>query len=61
MIKFQNMGLQKLVILGDLGDKNFYVMKSFPIDTNTLKYCQNSKFVKILNDLIIYCGPYSLY
>ena len=25
MIKFQNMGLQKLVILRDLGDWNFYV------------------------------------
>ena len=40
------MELQKLMILGDLGDYNFYVMKSFLIDTNTLKYCQNSKFVK---------------
>ena len=44
MIKFQNMGLQKLVILGDLGDWNFYVIKCFPIDTNTLKYCHNSEF-----------------
>ena len=61
MIKFQNMGLQKLVILGDLGDWNFYVIKCFLIDTNTLKYCQNSKFVKILKDLTIYCGPDSLY
>ena len=61
MIKFQNMGLQKLVILGDLGDWKFYVMKCFLIDTNTLKYCQNSKFVKFLKDLIIYCGPDSLY
>ena len=50
MIKFQNMGMQKLVILGDLGDWNFYVMKSFPIDTNALKYCQNSKFLKISKD-----------
>ena len=61
MIKFQNMGLQKLVILGDLGDWKFYVIKCFLIDTNTLKYCQNSKFVKFLKDLIIYCGPDSLY
>ena len=61
MIKFQNMGLQKLVILGDLVDWNFYVIKCFLIDTNTLKYCQNSKFVKFLKDLIIYCGPDSLY
>ena len=52
------MGLQKLVILGDY---NFCVMKSFPIDINTLKYCQNSKFAKFLKDLIIYCGPDSLY
>ena len=61
MIKFQNMGLQKLVILGDLGNLNFFVIKFFPIDTNTLKYCQNSKFVKFLKDSIIYCDPYSLY
>ena len=59
MIKFQNIGLQKLVILGDW---NFYdVIKYFLIDTNTLKYCHNSKFVKFLKDLIIYCGPDSLY
>ena len=40
---------------------NFYVIKCFLIDTNTLKYCQNSKFVKFLKDLIIHCGPDSLY
>ena len=61
MIKFQNMGLQKLVILGDLGVWNFYVIRCFPIDTNTLKNCQNSKFVNFLKDLILYCGPDSLY
>ena len=61
MIRFQNMELQKLVILGDLGNWNFYVIKCFLIDTNTLKYCQNSKFVKFLKDFIIYCGSDSLY
>ena len=53
MKKFQNMRLQKLVILGDLGFWNFYAIKCFPIDTNSLKYCQNLKFVKFLKDLII--------
>ena len=47
MIKFQNMGWQKLVFLGDLGDKKFYVMKRFPIDTNALK-----SIVRIQNLLI---------
>ena len=58
MIKFQDMGLQKLVILGDC---NFYVIKCFPIDTNTLNYCLNSKFVNFLKDLVLYYGPDSLY
>ena len=41
MIKFQNMGLQKVVILGDLGDWNFYVIKCFPIDTKSIVRIQN--------------------
>ena len=53
MIKFQNMGLQKLVILGDLGYWDFYAIKCFPIDTMSLKYCQNFKFVEFLKDFII--------
>ena len=60
MIKFQNMGLQKLVILGDLGVWNFYVIKCFLIDTNPSNYCQNSEFVKFRKDLFAYFGPYSL-
>ena len=39
---------------------NFYVIKCFLIDTNPLKYCQNSEFVKFRKDLFAYFGPYSL-
>ena len=55
------MGLQKLVILGDLGDWNFYVIKCFPIDTNTLIIVRIQIFLNFSKDLILYCGPDSLY
>ena len=64
MIKFQNMGLQKNGVFwsnykithfkGFCNSKlDFYVMKCFLMDTNTIKYCQNSEFA--------YCGPDYLY
>ena len=72
MIKFQNMGLQKLVFFDGITKLHilkaflslhigiFYVIKCFLIDTNTSKCCQNSTFAKFLNNLIIRFGFFLL-
>ena len=70
MIKFQTMGLQKKLILGEKTKwsilktfwwQSFYVIEYFHIDINTSKYYHNSEFVKFKEDLITYSGPDSYF